>query len=118
MDREKTMLPHKKITILGVDDELSIRESLRGWLEQDGYEVGTALDGPTALARIQEKHFGIMLLDVNMPLLDGITVLKRLKDLDPETAVVMMTAHGTIQDALEAMKLGPYDYLLKPLYIE
>jgi DNA-binding NtrC family response regulator len=112
------MLPHKKINILIVDDELSIRESLDGWLQQDGYEVETAEDGPTALGRIQEKHYDIMLLDVKMPKMDGITVLKELKEKNPETAVVMMTAHGAIQDAVEAMKLGAYDYLLKPFDLE
>jgi DNA-binding NtrC family response regulator len=112
------MLPHKKINILIVDDELSIRESLSGWLQQDGYEVETAEDGPAALGRIQEKHYDIMLLDVKMPKMDGITVLKELKEKNPETAVVMMTAHGAIQDAVEAMKLGAYDYLLKPFDLE
>ena len=112
------MLPHKKITILVVDDELSIRESLRGWLEQDGYKVETAVDGPTALAMIQENHFDIMLLDVKMPKMNGITVLMKLKEHDPETAVVLMTAHGAIQDAVEALKLGAYDYLLKPFELE
>ena len=112
------MLPHKKITILVVDDELSIRASLRGWLKLDGYQVETAADGPTALDMIQEKHFDIMLLDVKMPKMNGITVLKKLKERDPETAVVMMTAHGAIQDAVAAMKLGAYDYLLKPFELE
>ena len=112
------MLPHKKITILVVDDELSIRESLRGWLEQDGYKVETAVDGPTALAMIQENHFDIMLLDVKMPKMNGITVLMKLKERDPETAVVLMTAHGAIQDAVAALKLGAYDYLLKPFELE
>ncbi len=112
------MLPHKKITILVVDDEHSIRESLSGWLQQDGYAVETAADGPVALEKIKENHFDIMLLDVKMPQMDGITVLKRLKEVDSDTAVVMMTAHGAIQDAVEAMKLGAYDYLLKPFDLE
>jgi DNA-binding NtrC family response regulator len=118
INREKSVLPHKKITILVVDDELSIRESLRGWLQQDGYEVETAADGVSALAKIQENHFDIMLIDVKMPQMDGITVLKRLKENDTDTAVVMMTAYGAIQDAVEAMKLGAYDYLLKPFDLE
>jgi len=112
------MLPHKKISILVVDDEMSIRESLSGWLEQDGYEVQTAADGPTALAQVQENHYDIMLLDVKMPQMDGITVLKKLKETHPDTAVVVMTAHGAIQDAVEAMKLGAFDYLLKPFDLE
>ena len=112
------MLPHKKITIMVVDDELSIREAFSDWLKQDGFEVETADDGPVALAKIKERHYDIMLLDVKMPQMDGITVLKHLKENDPDTAVVMMTAHGAIQDAVEAMKLGANDYLLKPFELE
>ncbi len=112
------MLPHKKISILVVDDELSIRESLSGWLQQDGYEVESAADGPSALAKAQETHFDIMLLDVKMPRMDGITVLKNLRESNADTAVVVMTAHGDIQDAVEAMKLGAHDYLLKPFDLE
>ena len=112
------MLPHKKISILVVDDELSIRESLSGWLQQDGYEVESAADGPTALAKAQETHYDIMLLDVKMPRMDGITVLKKLRESNADTAVVVMTAHGAIQDAVEAMKLGAHDYLLKPFDLE
>src|SRR5208337_1307185 len=112
------MLPHKKISILVVDDELSIRESLSGWLQQDGYEVESAADGPAALAKAQESHYDIMLLDVKMPRMDGITVLKTLRESNTDTAVVVMTAHGAIQDAVEAMKLGAHDYLLKPFDLE
>ena len=112
------MLPHKKISILVVDDELSIRESLSGWLQQDGYEVESAADGPAALAKAQETHYDIMLLDVKMPRMDGITVLKNLREGNADTAVVVMTAHGAIQDAVEAMKLGAHDYLLKPFDLE
>jgi DNA-binding NtrC family response regulator len=112
------MLPHKKITILVVDDELSIREAFSDWLKQDGFEVETAADGLVALAKVKERHYDIMLVDVKMPHMDGITLLKHLKENDPDTAVVMMTAHGAIQDAVEAMKLGANDYLLKPFELE
>jgi DNA-binding NtrC family response regulator len=112
------MLPHKKITIMVVDDELSIREAFSDWLKQDGFEVETAGDGSVALAKIKERHYDIMLVDVKMPQMDGITLLKHLKEDDPDTAVVMMTAHGAIQDAVEAMKLGANDYLLKPFELE
>ncbi len=73
------MLPHKKIKIMVVDDELSIRESLKGWLQQDGYQVETAAGGPAALARNAESRFDIMLIDVKMPGMDGLTLLKKLK---------------------------------------
>jgi len=73
------MIAHKKIKILVVDDELSIRESLSGWLQQDGYQVETAPGGLTALAIAQETHYDIMLLDVKMPEMDGLTLLKKFK---------------------------------------
>ncbi len=79
------MLAHKKIKILVVDDELSIRESLSGWLQQDGFEVENAADGIVALAMIQETHYDIMLIDVKMPEMDGLTLLKQLKEIEPET---------------------------------
>jgi DNA-binding NtrC family response regulator len=112
------VLPHKKINILVVDDELSIRESLCAWLQQDGYQVGSAADGLKALARAQENHYDIMLIDVKMPEMDGLTLLKKLRENDQDIAIVMMTAHGDIQDAVQAMKLGAYDYLLKPFDLE
>ena len=112
------MLPHKKISILVVDDELSIREAFYDWLKQEGYEVETAADGLEALAKVKERHYDIMLVDVKMPNLDGISMLKRLKEEDPDTAVVMITAYGAIQDAVEAMKLGANDYLLKPFELD
>ena len=100
------MAPHKKINILVVDDELSIRESLCVWLQQDGYQVESAADGLKALARAQETRYDIMLIDVKMPEMDGLTLLKKLRDNDQDMAIVMMTAHGDIQDAVQAMKLG------------
>jgi DNA-binding NtrC family response regulator len=112
------VLPHKKIKILVVDDELSIRESLSGWLRQDGFEVANAAEGNTALVMTTENHYDIMLIDVKMPEMDGLTLLKKLKENEPDIAVVMMTAHGAIQDAVDAMRLGAYDYLLKPFDLE
>ena len=112
------MLPHKKIKIIVVDDELSIRESLKGWLLQDGYQVETAASGPEALTKHGEQRFDIMLIDVKMPEMDGLTLLKKIKETDPDIAIIMMTAYGAIQDAVEAMKLGAHDYLLKPFDLE
>jgi DNA-binding NtrC family response regulator len=112
------VLPHKKIKIIVVDDELSIRESLRGWLQQDGYQVETAAGGPEALAKNAANRFDIMLIDVKMPEMDGLTLLQKIKEIDSDIAIVMMTAHGDIRDAIEAIKLGAYDYLLKPFELE
>jgi DNA-binding NtrC family response regulator len=112
------VLPHKKTKIIVVDDELSIRESLRGWLQQDGYQVEIAASGPEALAKNAETRFDIMLIDVKMPEMDGLTLLQKIKETDADIAIVMMTAHGAIRDAVEAIKLGAYDYLLKPFELE
>jgi len=112
------VLPHKKIKIIVVDDELSIRESLRGWLQQDGYQVETAAGGPEALAKNAANRFDIMLIDVKMPEMDGLTLLQKIKEIDSDISIVMMTAHGAIRDAIEAIKLGAYDYLLKPFELE
>ena len=73
------MLPHKKFKILVVDDEMSIRESLCGWLQQDGYEVESAADGLKALAMSRETHYDIMLIDVKMPGMDGLGLLKKVR---------------------------------------
>jgi DNA-binding NtrC family response regulator len=112
------VLPHKQIKIIVVDDELSIRESLKGWLQLDGFQVDTAASGPEALAKNAENRFDIMLIDVKMPEMDGLTLLKKVKETDADIAIVMMTAHGAIRDAVEAMKYGAYDYLLKPFDLE
>jgi DNA-binding NtrC family response regulator len=112
------MLPHKKISILVVDDEISIRESLKGWLKRGGYQVETAAGGPEVLAKNAENRFDIMLIDVKMPEMGGLALLNKIKETDSDIAVVMMTAHGDIRDAVEAMKLGAYDYLLKPFDLE
>jgi two-component system response regulator HydG len=112
------LLPHKEISILVVDDELSIRESLRGWLKRGGYQVETAADGLTALAKTQENHYDIILIDVKMPEMDGLTLLKKLKESEVDSAILMMTAYGDIYDAIEAIKGGAYDYLLKPFELE
>ncbi|MFZ0052688.1 MAG: sigma-54 dependent transcriptional regulator [Desulfobaccales bacterium] len=112
------MLPHKKISILVVDDELSIRESLSGWLKRGGYQVDAAADGLTALAKTQENYYDIMLIDVKMPEMDGLSLLKKLKETESEITILMMTAYGDIHDAVQAIKLGAYDYLLKPFDLE
>jgi DNA-binding NtrC family response regulator len=110
--------PHKTSKILVVDDELSIRASLKGWLQQEGYRVETAANGSEALAKNAKMRFDIMIMDVKMPEMDGLTLLKKVKEIDPDIAIIMMTAHGAIRDAVDAMRLGAYDYLLKPFDLE
>ncbi len=100
--------------ILIVDDELIMRESLAGWLERDGHHVETAISGEAALARLKETRYDILFLDIKMEGMSGLEVLKQVKENDPDVAVVMITAYGSISSAIEAMKNGAYDYLLKP----
>ncbi len=100
--------------ILIVDDELIMRESLAGWLERDGHDVETAAGGEAALGRLKETRYDILFLDIKMEGMSGLEVLKQVKEDDPDVAVVMITAYGSISSAIEAMKNGAYDYLLKP----
>ena len=100
--------------ILIVDDELILRESLAGWLERDGHVVETAASGEEALQKLKEYHFEILLVDIKMEGMSGLDVLTKVKESDPDVAVVMITAYGSISTAIEAMKNGAVDYLLKP----
>ena len=100
--------------ILIVDDEELIRESLSGWLEKDGYTVGTAPDGATAIQRLEREPWSILLVDMKMPGIDGLQVLDRARALQPSMTAVIMTAYATVETAVSAMKLGAYDYLVKP----
>jgi DNA-binding NtrC family response regulator len=100
--------------ILIVDDELIMRESLAGWLERDGHSIQTASSGEEALEKLQQTRFGILLVDIKMAGISGLDVLHSVKESDPDVAVVMITAFGSIPTAIEAMKKGAYDYMLKP----
>jgi DNA-binding NtrC family response regulator len=100
--------------ILIVDDELIMRESLAGWLERDGHHIEKAGSGEEALRMMKDTRFDIALVDIKMEGISGIEVLKRVKENDPDTEVIMITAYGSISSAIEAMKNGAYDYLLKP----
>jgi two-component system, NtrC family, response regulator AtoC len=104
----------KSTRILIVDDEEIVRESLSGWLEKDGYTIGTAPDGMTALRLMGEHPWSILLVDLKMPGIDGLEVLKRVKEGWPETAVLIMTAYATVDTAVNAMKAGAFDYVVKP----
>jgi DNA-binding NtrC family response regulator len=100
--------------ILIVDDELIMRESLAGWLQRDGHTVQTAPSGEEALEKLKESHFDIMLVDIKMEGISGLDVLQQVKESDPDVAIVMITAYGSIPTAIQAMKNGAYDYMLKP----
>ena len=103
-----------KVRILVVDDELVIRESLHGWLKKSGYQVDTAEGGSAALAMLEKTAYDLLFLDIMMPVMSGIEVLEVVKEDYPQTLVVMITAYGCVETAVQAMKRGANDYLMKP----
>jgi DNA-binding response OmpR family regulator len=100
--------------ILVVDDEKNIRLTLSQSLEPLGMPVQTAANGEDALQTLREGRFGLVLLDLKMPGLDGMEVLRRVRDEWPGIRVIIITAHGSIESAVEAMKLGAMDFVQKP----
>ena len=104
--------------ILVVDDEQSMRDFLAIMLKKDGHEVVTAENGNDALKAVQAEIFDLVITDVKMPGIDGIEVLKTIKDISSETVVIMVTAFATTETAIEAMKLGAYDYIIKPFKVD
>ena len=107
------MLPERK-QILVVDDEANLRRVLTAQLQRDGYDVHTAEDGEAALAYLKEHHIDLVITDLRMPKVDGMDLLRAALRDDPSRPVVMITAHGTVDTAVEAMKAGAFDYLAKP----
>ncbi len=103
-------------TILIVDDDKSIRYSLKRMLE-GSYSILTAQNGEEALQRVRGSSPDLVLMDIKMPGQSGIDILKEIKQVDPKTLVIMMTAYGTTETAIEAMKYGAFDYIIKPFLI-
>ena len=101
--------------ILVVDDEIAICNLLRKFLDLKGYEVYTALDGPAAIAKVKEFRPHIVLLDIMMPGMGGIQVLKEIKKVDPRAGVIMVTGVGDNELGRRALELGAYDYITKPV---
>ena len=101
-------------TILIVDDEKNYPLILSAVLEEEGFEALTAFSGEEALSVLKNSDVDLVLTDMKMPSLDGIELLERIKGKDPELPVIMMTAHGTVEKAVEAMQKGAYNYILKP----
>lgn len=100
--------------ILMVDDEIDLLELLSMTLSEKGYDVACARDGIEALKKLEKEPYNIAVVDLKMPRMDGIELLQRIKERYAETEVIILTGHGTIASAVEAMKMGAYGYLLKP----
>lgn len=104
--------------ILVVDDELSMREFLTLMLTKEGYKVDTAQDGEVAINKIVANNYHLVITDVKMPKKSGLEVLKSVKQHSPDTTVIMITAYSSVDSAIEAMKIGAYDYIPKPFKID
>ena len=101
--------------ILVIDDEKSIRNTLKEILEYEGHEVQDAADGLEGLKKIEAEKFDIVLCDIKMPKMDGLELLDKIMEIQSETPVIMISGHGTIETAVEAIKKGAYDFISKPL---
>jgi DNA-binding NtrC family response regulator len=112
--RKMNAMLETPISVLLVDDEKDFVDLLGLKLREVGTNVAEAYDGRECLQKLKEEMVDVVLLDIKMPGMDGIDVLKGIKDLHPLVEVIMLTGHGTIETAVEGMKLGAFDYLLKP----
>ena len=108
----------EKARILVVDDEESHRIMLRAVLQEEGYEVAEAADGPDAIRAVEQEPFDLILLDIRMTTMDGIETLSEIRKISPYVPVLMMTAYASVKTAVEALKAGAFEYLTKPLDIE
>jgi len=106
--------PASAASILIVDDETEIRESLQTLLELEGYRVDTAENGEDGLARIAGQPFDLVLLDLALPGRNGMEVLADIRERDPQLSVIMITAYGTVENAVNAMQSGATNFIQKP----
>ncbi|MBU1743919.1 MAG: sigma-54 dependent transcriptional regulator [Proteobacteria bacterium] len=114
MDACRQEKRQNKRNILVVDDEAAIREGVRRILAAEGYQAETSAGGRTALEKIQEQDFDVVITDLKMPGMDGIEVLKAIKILQPEVPVIIITGYSNVSSAVDAMKNGAFDYIAKP----
>ena len=102
-------------SILIVDDENIVRDSLTKWFTEDGFTVGTAESGAAALQLLQKRLWDIILLDIKMPGMDGMEVQQRIREIDPAAMIIFITAHASVDTAVQALKQGAFDYVTKPI---
>ena len=100
--------------ILLADDDRSLRRVLQFKLEKNGYDVTAVADGKAALEKLRDQEFDLLLSDIKMPGLDGLELLAEARQLHPALKVILMTAHATVAQAVQAVKLGAFDYITKP----
>src|SRR3989304_5447441 len=103
------------IGILIVDDEFSVRNSLSRWFKEDGFRVAAVEDGAEALKRMQEQSWDIALVDIKMPGMSGLELQRRIKEIDKNVLVIIITAYASVESAVQALKEGAFDYVTKPV---
>ena len=108
------MITHKSYRLLIVDDEKNLCRMLQTAFSIDGHETRVAEDGEAALISFVQDKPDVVLMDIRMPKLDGIEALKRMRELNPEVPVILMTAYAAVETAVDALRLGAFDYVIKP----
>ena len=103
-----------KSKILIVDDEKAIRESVSLVLSEEGYETEIASNGSEALNLLNDQDYDVLITDLKMPEMDGIELIKKSLKICPQTSVIIITAHASVESAIEALRIGAFDYILKP----
>ncbi len=108
-------MKNEDIGILVVDDEAAVRNSLCGWFEKDGYRTEAAADAIEALKKLNERTWDVILVDIKMPNIDGMELQRRIRQVDPTSLVIVITAYASVETAVEALKQGAFDYVTKPI---
>jgi len=103
------------VTILIVDDEVAVRDALRHWFEKDGFHAESAANAVEALRKLAERSWDVILLDIKMPHIDGMELQRRIMEVDANAVIIMITAYASVDTAVEAMKQGAFDYVMKPI---
>jgi len=104
-------------SILVVDDEENAREGLSKILSKEGYRVETASNGKEAIDNLKRQRYDLVITDMRMPLMDGFEVLREIKKMDENIGVIMITAYGEVESYLEAMNMGAFEYINKPVRV-
>jgi DNA-binding NtrC family response regulator len=112
---QTSAMDKQKFSVLVVDDEEDIREILSRKLSADGHRILTASDGEQALEKLQDHACDLLITDLKMPKMGGLELLIKVKEKFPTIEIIVMTAYGSIESAVEAMRKGAYDYLTKPI---
>jgi DNA-binding NtrC family response regulator len=106
---------NSRTSLLIVDDEMVVRDSLTKWFLEDGYQVGAAENAADAIRQLQAQSWDIILLDIKMPGMDGMELQQRIKEIDPAATIIFITAHASVDTAVQALKSGAFDYVTKPI---